>query len=117
MSALVQATQKPLFWGIGCYFGEVVQTCSCDFTIHKPFNRLVNFLNLRNNAKKSRCAAVAREKFAGMLAAAQVARAAWSNASGTGGRCDPSPLRLHGRRVRNLRGWDRPRTCRMQDRN
>ena len=30
------------------------------------------------------------------------------NASGTGGRCGPSPLQPHGRRVRSLRGWDRP---------
>ena len=30
------------------------------------------------------------------------------NASGTGGRCSPSPSRPHGTRARNLRGWDRP---------
>ena len=30
------------------------------------------------------------------------------NASGTGGRCGPSPSRPHGTRVRNLKGWDRP---------
>ena len=31
------------------------------------------------------------------------------NASGTGGRCSPSPSRPYGRRVRSLRGlWDRP---------
>src|SRR6266566_5064494 len=36
------------------------------------------------------------------------------NASGTGGRCGPSPSRPHGTRVRSLRGWDRPRTCRMR---
>ena len=44
--------------------------------------------------------------------------AAQFNASGTGGRCSPSPLRAYGMQIRSLRSSsDRPRTCSLGHRS